>query len=260
LQARSSDAQAALGVVVCDKVLLYSDNCRGADVKLAAPNQWVSIKATMPTESLGGRSLLGLLRRPVEFSVFGSVGHGIDVRDIGLTDDDGRPVLVNGNFGHGLDRWVFTDDRHVAWRMLNQYLMLFFETGVLGVTAFIALAGLAFAGGIRAVRAGGAGGAVRAGGAGGAVRAGGAGRAVRTGGAGRAVRTGGAGGAVRTGGAGRAVRAGCIDGAAVAGAVAGFMISSLFDNVLEAPRLATLFFLICLCGLMQWEADRPPPD
>jgi hypothetical protein len=46
----------------------------------------------------------------------------------------------------------------------------------------------------------------------------------------------------------------------VAGAVAGFMISSLFDNVLEAPRLATLFFLICLCGLMQWEADRPPPD
>jgi O-antigen ligase len=178
----------------------------------------------------------------VEFSVFGSVGHGIDVRDIGLTDDDGRPVLVNGNFGHGLDRWVFTDDRHVAWRMLNQYLMLFFETGVLGVTAFIALAGLAFAGGIRAVRAGGAGGAVRAGGAG------------------RAVRTGGAGGAVRTGGAGRAVRAGCIDGAAVAGAVAGFMISSLFDNVLEAPRLATLFFLICLCGLMHWEADRPRPD
>jgi hypothetical protein len=233
LQARSSDAQAALGVVVCNKVLLYSDNCRGADVKLAAPNQWVSFKATMPTERLGGRSLLGLLRRPVEFSVFGSVGHGIDVRDIGLTDDDGRPVLVNGNFGHGLDRWVFTDDRHVAWRMLNQYLMLFFETGVLGVTAFIALAGLAFAGGIRAVRAGGAGGAVR---------------------------TGGAGGAVRTGGAGRAVRAGCIDGAAVAGAVAGFMISSLFDNVLEAPRLATLFFLICLCGLMQWEADRPPPD
>jgi hypothetical protein len=78
--------------------------------------------------------------------------------------------------------------------------MLFFETGIFGVTAFVALAGLAFAGGIRALRGG------------------------------------------------------VASGAAVAGAVAGFMISGLFDNVLEAPRLATLFFLICLCGLMQWEA------
>lgn len=46
-------------------------------------------------------------------------------------------------------------------------------------------------------------------------------------------------------------------GAPVAGAIAGFLISGLFDNVLEAPRLATLFFLVCWAGLILWEA-RPP--
>jgi hypothetical protein len=200
MQVRSSNGPADLNVLICDKVLLYSDNCRGAHTSLAVPNRWVPFSATLPTDGLGGRALFGLLRRPVEFSLFGSVGHGIDVRDISLTDDTGRPMLANGDFGHGLDRWGFTDDSHVSWRMLNQYLMLFFETGIFGVTAFVALAGLAFAGGVRALRGG------------------------------------------------------VASGAAVAGAVAGFMVSGLSDNVLEAPRLATLFFLICLCGLMQWEA------
>jgi hypothetical protein len=200
LRARSIDGQTTLSVVMCDKVLLYSDNCSGAETRLTQPNQWISVNTTLPIDGLGARALFGLLRRPVELSLFGSVGHRIDVRDIASTADDGRSVLLNGDFRHGLDRWIFTDDSHVSWRMLNQYLMLFFETGILGVAAYIALAGLALAGGVRAVR-----------------------RGVGT-------------------------------GAAVAGAVAGFMVSGLFDNVLEAPRLATLFFLVCGCGLMQWEA------
>jgi hypothetical protein len=51
-----------------------------------------------------------------------------------------------------------------------------------------------------------------------------------------------------------AVRHGVETGAPVAGAIAGFLVSGLFDNVLEAPRLATLSFLVCWCGLLQWEA------
>ncbi|MDR3533265.1 MAG: hypothetical protein P4L90_22240 [Rhodopila sp.] len=200
LRARSPDGQTALGVAICDKVLLYSDNCRGADTKLVEPDHWVTVAAAFPLDGLGGRALFGVLRRPVELSLFGRAGHTIDIRDISLSDDAGRPMLVNGDFGHGLDRWIFTDDSHVSWRMLNQYLMLFFETGILGLMAFAALAGLALAGGVRALRGG------------------------------------------------------ALAGAVVAGAVAGFMVSGLFDNVLEAPRLATLFFLVCWCGLIQWEA------
>jgi O-antigen ligase len=111
-------------------------------------------------------------------------------------------MLANGDFARGLDRWIFTDDSHVSWRMLNQYLMAWFETGALGLAAFCLLAGVAIVGGIRAL--------------------------------------------------GRGVMA----ASAVVGGVTSFMVSSLFDNVLEAPRLALLFFLVSWCGLLQWQSGR----
>jgi hypothetical protein len=197
-RSRSPDGLTA-DVLICDKVLLYSDNCRGVDSRPTAPNQWTTIQTTLPASGLGSQVLFGLLRRPVELSLSGPIGHSIDVRDIALTDDAGRPLLVNGDFQRGLDRWIFTDDSHVSWRMLNQYLMLWFETGILGLTAFAALSGLAMAGGFRSLLAG------------------------------------------------------SVTGAAITGAIAGFLVSGLFDNVLEAPRLATLFFLTCCCGLIQWD-------
>ena len=141
-QSRSPDATTA-SATICDKVLLYADNCRGVGSRPAAPNQWTKVQATIPAAGLGRRALFGLLRRPVELALFGSIGHRIEVRDISLTDDAGRPLLVNGDFRHGLDRWIFTDDSHVSWRMLSQYLMLWFETGILGLAAFAAVSGVA---------------------------------------------------------------------------------------------------------------------
>jgi hypothetical protein len=206
LFARSVGAAAALGVSICDKVLLYSDQCRGGAVPLASPGVWQPVVMTVPLDGLGGKPLLNLLRRPVELSLSGTdPGHRVEVRDVHLADDAGHEMLLNGDFGLGMDRWIFTDDSHISWRMLNEYLMLWFETGLTGVVAFLALAGLAIAGGIRATWYG------------------------------------------------------AVTGAAVAGSVAGFLVSGMFDNVLEAPRLATLFFLVCLCGLVQWEDRRHRP-
>ena len=110
-----------------------------------------------------------------------------------------------------MDRWILTDDLHVAWRIFNLYLMLLFESGVLGLASFIALSGLTIAGGVRAL-----------------------------------------------------IR-GQVLGAAVIGSVVSFLISGLFDNVMEAPRLATVFLLICATGLVLWERDggggiQPPED
>jgi hypothetical protein len=204
LRARSAGNGTALTVSLCDKVLLYSDQCRGDRVTLAEPNVWQTVALTLPAEGLGRG--FGPLRRPVELSLSGGpVGHRIDIGGVRLADDNGRSVLVNGDFARGLDRWIFTDDSHVSWRMLNEYLMLWFETGGLGLAAFLALSGLAMAGGLRAAWHGAA------------------------------------------------------TGAAVTGSVAGFLVCGLFDNVLEAPRLATLFFLICACGLVQWEDKRRRP-
>jgi len=204
LRFRTDTAEAQLGISLCDKVLLYSDNCRGPLVRPAAPGTWDAVSLALPVEGLGRQALGGLLRRPVELSLFDpAFGTTLDLRDVHLTDPGGRSLLANGDFSHGLDRWIFTDDSHVSWRILNQYLMQLFETGAVGLLALLALCGLAIGGGARAAWAGNP------------------------------------------------------MGAAVAGSVVAFLVSGLFDNVLEAPRVATLVFLVCLAGLTLWQtADR----
>ena len=45
----------------------------------------------------------------------------------------------------------FTDDEHRVWRILNQYLMSLFETGVVGLGSLILLVGAAITGAARAI-------------------------------------------------------------------------------------------------------------
>ena len=209
LRFRGNAQGTSLAWSICDKVLLYSDHCQGGQAVAAAPNVWQEVSATIPVAGLGSGIFGGLIRRPVEFSVFDTaIGTSYAVRDIGLADDSGHRLLTNGDFSRGMDRWLFTDDSHVSWRILNEYLMLLFETGVAGLAAYLAVAGLAIAGGIRA-----------------------------------------------------ALR-GDVMGGAVAGSVVSFLLSGLFDNVLEAPRIATLYFLVCFAGLLLWEVkpSHPPSD
>jgi hypothetical protein len=221
-RSRSPDGMTA-SASICDKILLYSDNCQSTGGAKAPPNQWTLVQATLPSTDLGRPALHGLLRRPVELALSGPIGHRIDVRDITLTDDAGHALLLNGDFRHGLDRWIFTDDSHVSWRMLNEYLMLWFETGLLGLASYAALSALALAGALLGLHRGATAGDPMAG----------------------------------DPMAGAPTAGALMAGAPVAGAIAGFLISGLFDNVLEAPRLATLFFLVCWAGLILWEA-RPP--
>ena len=204
MRVRAEDPRAVLGYALCDKVLVYSDKCRGGEARSAHPGDWETVTATLPTDGLGGSGRLGFFHRPVELSLFDTVtGTAVAVGDVRLTDESGRSLLVNGDFRHGLDRWLFTDDSHVSWRILNQYLMILFEGGVLGLLAYLALCALALAGGWRGLTRGEP------------------------------------------------------AGAAVMGAIAAFLVSGLFDNVLEAPRIATLFYLIAGAGLVLWEGLAP---
>ena len=50
-----------------------------------------------------------------------------------------------------------------------------------------------------------------------------------------------------------ALRRGEAMGAAVAASLVAFLCSCLVDSLLEAPRLATLFFLVCLIGPTGWK-------
>lgn len=206
LQFRGDTETAGLVWALCDKVLLYSDHCQEGRFSPSAANAWKTVSAVMPVDGLGAGALGDLIHRPVELALFGTTtGTTIAISDVSLTDSDGHPILANGDFRHGMDRWLFTDDSHVSWRILNEYLMLLFETGVVGLAAYLAIAGLAIAGGVRA-----------------------------------------------------ALQGDTIGGA-VAGSVVSFLLSGLFDNVLEAPRIATLYFLVCFAGLLLWEVRPSPP-
>ena len=202
---RADDPKAVALYGLCDKVLLYSDQCRGGQVKPRATGVWETASVWIPAAGLGAPAFIGLLNRPVELSFSTPAGTTLSIRDARLIDVFGRSLLTNGDFTSGLNLWGFTDDTHTAWRIKNQYLMLLFELGVTGLAAFLVLSGLAFAGGVRA-----------------------------------------------------AIQGEAI-GAAVAGAVIAFLISGFSDDLLEVPRLATLYFLICWTGLLPGMEALPTP-
>jgi hypothetical protein len=149
---RAASPNAVLGLLICEQLLLSSQNCRGENVKPQDPGHWEPVSIEM---SLAGLNQENVLRPPVQLSVFGATpGTTLSVRHLSLIDDWGWELLANGDFREDMNRWTVTDDRHTAWRMFNLYLVLLFETGILGLASFVALAGLAITGGIRALRRG----------------------------------------------------------------------------------------------------------
>jgi O-antigen ligase len=63
----------------------------------------------------------------------------LDIDAIELSAD-GFNVLRNNSFKQGLDYWFsYNDFSHLAWHVKNTFLQLWFETGWLGVSLFLAL-------------------------------------------------------------------------------------------------------------------------
>ena len=144
LSLRSPDGRGALVVVLCEKLLLYSSRCRGAGFRPKMSGAWEQVNGMLPAIGLDGRPLFGRLRRPVEFAIFDAFPTPNSI----LQRSDWKtrlaaifwPMPISRT---GSTRWFFTDDNHAIWRMENQYLMSFFETGALGLAAFLLFAGAA---------------------------------------------------------------------------------------------------------------------
>jgi hypothetical protein len=201
---RSPDGKGALSISVCEKLLLYSKNCRLATFRPRSPGIWEDFRVVISGPGLGEDVVLGWLKRPVELALFDPVPDStIEIGHIRMFDPRDLNVLSNGDFSHGMDRWYFTDDQHRIWRIHNQYLMSLFEGGFLGLSSFILLAAAAVAGAVRAMAQG--------------------------------------------------------DrmAAAVAASLLAFLCSSVFDYLLEAPRLSTLFYLVAFTGLTMTTRYRP---
>jgi hypothetical protein len=148
LTLRSPGGNGALAVALCEKMLLYSDNCRGATfVPQHNSGVWEDFAAVISSAGLNQHSLFGWPVRPVDLSFFDpNPGTTIEIGHIRMLDPQGRDILVNGDFSRGTERWYFTDDEHRVWRILNQYLMSLFETGLLGLGSLILLVGVVIRG------------------------------------------------------------------------------------------------------------------
>jgi VanZ family protein len=152
---RSPDGKAALSVILCEKMLLYSANCRDATFRPHGLGTWEDFGAVISSAGLDQDVVFGVLKRPVELALFNPIpGTTIEIGRIRMLDRQGRDILANGDFARGTERWYFTDDQHLIWRIKNQYLMSLFEGGALGLASFVLLAGTALAGAVQAMRRG----------------------------------------------------------------------------------------------------------
>jgi len=151
LRFRGDAPSAAIAFAICDKVLLYSENCRGGQISPKRPGEWESVAAVVDGKGLGDVTIAEFIRKPVEFALYvPALGNTVAFDDVSLRDAAGNELLANGDFEHGLDRWLFTDDDHLSWRIKNQYIMQLFELGALGLISLLTLCGLSLAGGLRA--------------------------------------------------------------------------------------------------------------
>lgn len=142
-QARSSQA-ATLHFEVCEKHLLYGQNCIGRDVAVKAlPGTWQPLQA----ELHGTPPVRGdwFAPRIIAFSVaVDSRGGQVDIDTLQLRTRDGQALLANGDFRQEMAHWFSSSDKyHLPWHMKNMFLQLMFDQGLLGAALFTLLLGSA---------------------------------------------------------------------------------------------------------------------
>lgn len=135
---------ARLGVALCEKWMLSSAACSTQSLELAAGEGWTTATLELPTRDWPRRSVLEHL--PVKLSLYHAGGSGaIAVDDLHLAGEAGRPLLANGDFSAGMDRWYFSADVHGPWHIDSLPVTVLFELGWVGVVAWTAALGLTLA-------------------------------------------------------------------------------------------------------------------
>jgi hypothetical protein len=143
LALRPHGAPAAAVAIICAKWLLYSQDCTSVPLPAPASEQWNQVAADFSDAMLAPLRGHRPLPRPIDLSFNFNHGQPIDFTAVSLRDAAGRELIANGGFTDGTARWLFTDDDDTAWRIMNLFLLLFFEGGAIGVAAFLLLVGVA---------------------------------------------------------------------------------------------------------------------
>jgi len=151
LDLRRSDPNAVFNLLVCERWLLYPQNCAQPTFKLAPPDGvWHRYEAVIEA---GGMGKPGLFSPPtqIEMAAMGRSGF-IEVDNVSLTAmASGEELIRNGSFSAANDYWFFSSDRnHFPWHVKNFWVNLVFEQGWIGLATLVLL--LAYTAGSLAVR------------------------------------------------------------------------------------------------------------
>jgi len=204
LRVRSSNANARLGVPLCEKHLLDSLRCQWQVVAVPADGAWHPQSIAIDSGVVGSGGWF--MRRPAELSLYNETeGTLIDVDGVQLQTESGERLIRNGDFSAGGDYWFFKTHGHLPWHIKNLWVEILFEQGWFGSISFLVLL------------------------------------------------------AVVVGRLAPALWRGDRLAGVLLAAIAGFLSVGLFGSLFDAPRIATLFFLlVVLSGMGQRIRGRLP--
>lgn len=126
-------------VELCDKHLLYAENCTSHRIPVKPDNTWRSV--TFPLD-VAPHAMSGWLSP--RFRVF-SLGTGTkagiaDIDNIAVLDPAGREIIANGDFTAGMAHWFFTSDHdHMPWHAKNLLVAVAIDQGLFGAVVLAAL-------------------------------------------------------------------------------------------------------------------------
>ena len=129
--------QGVLSLIVCEKWLLYHENCVNADIKTVPDNTWQPFTVTVKTPPVSPDNS-SILPRFASLSVFGSPVTDID--RLSMVNQSGKELLRNGSFENGMFGWfVASDHTHMPWHTKNMAVGVFFDGGLVLLGTFCLL-------------------------------------------------------------------------------------------------------------------------
>jgi hypothetical protein len=121
MRVRSRNANAKLGVPLCEKHLLDSFRCHWHIFAVPGDGTWHPQSIPIDTGLVGGGNWI--TRRPVELSLYNdTVGTLIDIDEVQLQDDAGNQLIRNGDFSAASDYWFFKTHSHLPWHIKNLWV------------------------------------------------------------------------------------------------------------------------------------------
>jgi hypothetical protein len=129
-----------LHLEVCEKHLLYNAGCLLGNIAVKSnPGEWQPLQVVLKGNALSGGDWYA--PRLVAFSVATDTAQGVvDIDMVRMTDGQGRPLLDNGDFSNGLQRWFFSSDRnHMPWHIKSVLMNVLFDQGIVGLVLFVAM-------------------------------------------------------------------------------------------------------------------------